>query len=188
MARVPAALAVAVLLCFCGLGCGGDDDEDQASPPGTGTQSTATEDEATTTEAEDAEPDQDAGDFLKEIIEQRAFGQNGRAWETLHPLHQEVVSRTDFVNCGGQEEVSIEIVNVEEVEEYDEPLQMIPGETAEVPTKAVTLRIEYDIPTLEDTQTETATLHAVAVEGEWRWILPPDDYEAYEAGECPSSE
>jgi hypothetical protein len=143
--------------------------------------------EEATTEEEASEPDEDAGDFLKEFIEQRALGQVGRAWETLHPLHQEVATRNEYMDCEGQNTPSFELKGIEEVDEYDEPLQ-IPGQTGEVPSKAVTLRLEYQFPGAEDTQTETLTAHALNVDGEWRWVLAPDVYEAYKAGECLSAE
>ena len=73
------------------------------------------------------------------------------------------------MNCESQETLGAELVDIEEVDEYDEPLQ-IPGQTTEVPSKAVTLRIEYKVPAFEDTQTETATAHAVAEDGEWRIV------------------
>ncbi len=31
----------------------------------------------------------------------------------------------------------------------------------------------------------TATVHAIKVDGTWRWILQPSDYAAYKRGACP---
>jgi hypothetical protein len=33
----------------------------------------------------------------------------------------------------------------------------------------------------------TATMHAIKLNGKWRWILSPTDYTAYKQGGCPSS-
>jgi hypothetical protein len=33
----------------------------------------------------------------------------------------------------------------------------------------------------------TATMHAVSLNGTWRWILSPTDSSAYKQGKCPSS-
>jgi hypothetical protein len=57
------------------VGCGGGDGGEQASPTATRTT-----------------PEQDAGDFMKELYERQLRGQYGRVWESLHPSHKAVVS------------------------------------------------------------------------------------------------
>lgn len=177
MAR--AHLLVVLALCLC-VGCSGDD---QSGAPAEERQATATE--AAT--SEDSEPNQDPGDFLKEIINQRFLGQHGRVWETLHPLHQAVASRAEYSDCEGREPSEGGIEKLEVVDTYDEPLR-IPGQTADVPSRAVTLRITVKVPALDDPQAITQTSHAVAEGDQWRWILATEDYEAYEAGRCPPEE
>jgi hypothetical protein len=49
------------------------------------------------------------------------------------------------------------------------------------PSTAVSVRA-----TADDGVT-TATIHAVRLNGKWRWILSPADYAAYKQGGCPSS-
>jgi len=33
----------------------------------------------------------------------------------------------------------------------------------------------------------TATMHAITLDGKWRWILSPADHAAYKQGRCPSA-
>jgi hypothetical protein len=177
MARVASLVLLAV--CFF-AGCGGDDQ----APVATETPETTTTEAAPQATTEAKEPVEDAADFLERIVQQRSLGQHGRVWESLHPLHQAVASRAEYVGCEGQNEIDAEIEDIEVVDQYDEPLE-IPGQTADVPSKAVTIRLTVKIPLIEEPQVVTRTAHAVAEDGEWRWILTPEDYRAYQADRCP---
>ena len=56
-------------------------------------------------------------------------------------------------------------------------------ETAD--STAVTIRLSYNNPLTGKPAEEHATVHAVAVGGEWKWILGPESFNAYAKGECP---
>ena len=163
-------LLVVLALCL-GVGCGGGD---QKGAPAGGT-------EATPSVA--SEPSEDPGDFEKEIVTQSRFGQYGRVWQTLHPSHQAVASRAEFVACQSQTTPFEGKLEIEVVETSDEPFR-IPGQTSDVPSKAVTLRYTVKVPGVDEPQTATSTTHVVAVDGQWRWILTPKDYKAYKANRC----
>ena len=49
------------------------------------------------------------------------------------------------------------------------------------PSTAVSVQVT------SDDGVTTATMHAVKLNGNWRWILSPADYAAYKQGKCPSS-
>jgi len=71
----------------------------------------------------------------------------------------------------------------EVIETYEDPIDL-----AGVPEKtstAVTVRITVSQAMNEETLTDT--FHAVAVDGEWKWLLPPADVRAYKRGECPTA-
>jgi hypothetical protein len=172
MARVQ--LLVLLVVCLC-AGCGGGN---EAAEPNQGTTATR----ATTTEA--TEPNQDPANFLKEMVNRKAVGQYGRVWEALHPLHQAVALRAEYVDCESRDPFRGEIRKIEVVDQYDEPLR-IPGQTKDVPSTAVSLRVTVKLPLVEKPQVVTSTGHAVAEGGEWRWVMPPEDYEAYKADRCP---
>jgi hypothetical protein len=124
---------------------------------------------------------------MKEAVNQRVLGQNGRVWETLHPFHQKAASRAEYVDCESGDSFPGEVKNIEVVDQYDEPLR-IPGQTTDTPSKAVTLRITYTVSGFDKPQVDTSTAHTVAVDGEWRWLLTPEDYRAYKANRCPPSD
>jgi hypothetical protein len=47
------------------------------------------------------------------------------------------------------------------------------------------LRFSYANPLTGKPAEEHAKVHAVAVGGEWKWLLRPQDYDAYVKHECP---
>ena len=55
-------------------------------------------------------------------------------------------------------------------------------------TRAVTVRVKvvWPIYTLFPVTIEQ-TFHAIAVKGQWKWILSADQYEYYSEGTCPYS-
>jgi hypothetical protein len=129
-------------------------------------------------------PEQDAGDYMKELTERALRGQYGRNWETLHPAHQAVVTREKYDSCERQSNESLGTkIDIAVVETYEEPV-LVKG-SGTVDSTAITLRFTYDNPLTGEEVQEHATVHAVAVDGEWRWILTPQDYDAYAKGTCP---
>jgi hypothetical protein len=164
---------LSVLTVLALVGCGGGDGGEQASPTATRTT-----------------PEQDAGDFMKELYERQLRGQYGRVWESLHPSHKAVVSREEFDACTRQNDGGGTRVTVSVVETYDEPVRALgstheEGESEIKDSTAVTLRFNYSNPLTGKPAEEHATVHAVAIGGEWRWILSPESFNAYVKGECP---
>lgn len=136
-------------------------------------------------------PEQDAGDFYKEITEQSIRGQYGRVWESLHPAHQQIVSRERCDECERSDDSDgATKVTVTVVETYEEPVRVLgstreEGESEIKDSTAVTLRLSYSNPLTGKPAEEHGTVHAVAVGGEWKWILAPESFNAYVKGECP---
>ncbi len=176
-------VALILLLLTLGAACGGDDDDDAAQPAtDAATTTTQQETETATTTAE--EPNEDAGEFLKEFAEQAFLGQYGREWETLHPDHKAIVSRDKFITCNQDDDSVTSEIDIEVVDTYEEPIRVPGSET--VDSTAVTLRLSYDNPLTGKPAQENLTAHAVPVDGEWTWILNDADYAAYKKGNCPA--
>ena len=116
---------------------------------------------------------QSAAGFVKQVTVQFSRGQSGRLWDELLPADQAIVSRARFVACQQNEGWSLKSIKV--LETYDDPVDV---EGKALPAKAVTVRVTSDGVT-------TATMHAVSVNGTWRWILQPVDRAAYRSGKCP---
>lgn len=118
---------------------------------------------------------QSAADFISQVTTQFSRGQTGPLWDTLHPADQAVVSRARYMACQSNE--GFDLVKLKVLQTYSDSVA-IAGKS--MPSTAVTLR------TTADDGTTTATMHAVNVDGKWRWILSPADYAAYKNGKCPS--
>ena len=86
----------------------------------------------------------------------------------MHPAHKAVVARSLYSRCESEDadDTGTELTGVEILDVYDEPVQ-IPGESGEVASKAVTVKITATTPLLKDPLTVTRTVHAVPVDGEW---------------------
>jgi hypothetical protein len=167
-------LTVALSILAFAVACGGGDDD-------SGTQARGT---TTTTTTTAVEPEQEAGDFIKQLFQRSLRGQYGRNWETLHPAHQKVVSREMYDECERDDEDSVATkIDVDVEETYEEPVLLKGAGT--VKSTAVTLRFSYDNPLTGKPVEEHTTVHAVAVGREWKWILRPKDYDAYVKGNCP---
>ena len=110
------------------------------------------------------------------MITQFSRGQTGPLWDTLHPTDQAVVSRARYMAC--QKNEGFDLMKIKVLQTYSDTVNV--GDHPESST-AVSIRV-----TADDGIT-TATMHAVKVNGKWRWILSSADYAAYKTGRCPSS-
>jgi len=90
------------------------------------------------------------------------------------PADQAVVSRARYVECQTNEGFDLQKLKV--LETYPETIDVAGKAT---PSTAVSLR------TTASDGTTTATMHAVLLNGKWRWILSAADYAAYKQGKCP---
>jgi hypothetical protein len=117
-----------------------------------------------------------AADFVSQVTVQFSRGQSGRLWDELVPADQRVVTRARFVACLKNEGWDLKSIKV--LETYADPVY-INGKS--IPAKAVSVRV-----TSGDGVT-TATMHAVSVNGSWRWALQPVDRAKYKKGNCPSA-
>ncbi|HEX7525148.1 MAG TPA: hypothetical protein VF327_02515 [Gaiellaceae bacterium] len=118
---------------------------------------------------------QSAAYFIGQVTTQFSRGQSGRLWDTLHPADQAVVSRARYVQCQTNEGFDLQKLKV--LETYPETIDVAGKAT---PSTAVSLK------TTASDGTTTATMHAVLLNGKWRWILSASDYAAYKQGKCPT--
>ena len=85
------------------------------------------------------------------------------------------MTRARFVECEQNEGFGLRKFKV--LETYDEKID-VAGRS--VPSTAVSVQVT------SDDGITTATLHAVRVDGTWRWVLQPSDLAAYRRGACPA--
>jgi hypothetical protein len=115
-----------------------------------------------------------AAAFISRLTTEFARGQSGRLWADLYPAEQALVGKSRFLECEGNGGFGLQRIKV--LDTYPESIT-VAGKP--VRSQAVTIRVNAD-----DGIT-TATLHAVPVQGGWRWVLQPADLAAYVAGRCP---
>jgi hypothetical protein len=130
------------------------------------------------------EPDR-PGAFVTTLIHDLGSGRTGKAWDSLHPLHRERVSRARYVACEQQDGFGGEVTKVDVLEVKEEPA-VIPGSFGERPSTAVTVAVTLDVPESEEPERFTLTAHVFDTDGEWSWVIGPVDYAAYMTGNCPA--
>lgn len=115
-------------------------------------------------------------DFVRRVTTEFSRGQSGRLWDELLPADQRIVTRARFVACQANE--GWELQHIKVLETYDDPVTV---GTKSLPSKAVTVRVT------SDDGITTATMHAVQLNGKWRWVLQSSDRTRYASGKCPRS-
>jgi hypothetical protein len=116
--------------------------------------------------ASTAKPHEQPGDFVKRVLREEVNGQWGRQWTELHPAHQLLISRAQYVECSRQMGTNIaqgkEIFRVIDVRDEPIHVQDVPEQSSKVVT--ITLRVSGKAP-------QTYRVHAVEDAGRWAWIL-----------------
>jgi uncharacterized protein YchJ len=119
---------------------------------------------------------QSAADFIRQVTTQFSLGQTGPLWDSLHPADQAVVSRARYMACHSSSGFDLQKFTV--LQTYADTVDVSGKATA---STAVSVRVT------SDDGVTTATMHAIELNGKWRWILSPADYSAYRQGKCPSA-
>src|SRR5215210_1855018 len=113
----------------------------------------------------------DPASFLTTVVEQIAGNDYADAWLSLHPAQKLVADREAYVACESQSPIPGKLASVNVLSVSDEQVR-VAGEGTSA-GKAV--RLKLSIGGLGgDPVVVTHTGHAVAVAGNWTWILPPE--------------
>jgi len=114
-------------------------------------------------------PSENPGVFITRILSEELNGQWSRQWSELHPGHQKLISRLQYVECSRSIGTNIatgkEVFRVLAVDDQAIHVRGVPQRTAKLVTINVRQRGTGAATGL------TYRLHAVAVDGRWRWIL-----------------
>jgi hypothetical protein len=111
--------------------------------------------------------------FLKQVTLEFSRGEAGPLWDQLVPSEQAVVPRATYVSCAQN---GFRLRGIKVLDQYDEPIEV---EGHSTPATAVSVQVT------SDDGVTTATLHAVKVNGRWRWVLSRSDLAAFRGGRCP---
>jgi hypothetical protein len=116
------------------------------------------------------------------LLRQIARNDYDRAWTTLHPSHQRIVTRAEYVRCETESPIPGRLASVNVLGVSDEQV-LLAGTPEMVDGKAIRLRLTFS--GLDQPLVVMHTGHAVAVGDRWTWILPQARFAEYEAGRCP---
>ncbi len=112
-------------------------------------------------------PTESAGVFMTRILREEINGQWAQQWSELHPGHQRLITRAQYVACSREMGMNIatgaEIFRVLDVENDPIDVQGVPQRTSKLITISFHQRGKASALTYR--------LHAVAVDGRWAWIL-----------------
>ena len=125
------------------------------------------------------------GAFVTTLIHDLGSGRTGKAWDSLHPLHRERVSRARYVECERHDGFGGKVTKVDVLDVKEEPAT-IPGQFGQQPSTAVTVGVTLDVPESAEPERFTITAHVFDTDGEWSWVIGPVDYAAYVTGNCPA--
>ena len=133
--------------------------------------------------SEAAAPQQRPIEFLEVLFGHLYRGEHGAAWGSLYPAHQAVVPRGEYVACEKNAPPFVGTLDRVELLSAKEEEWTVAGDDGPRESTAVTYRITVSMGGAAERV--TASGHIVAVDGAWRWILKPSDFDAYSAGRCP---
>jgi hypothetical protein len=112
-------------------------------------------------------PKESAGVFVTRILREELHGQWAQQWSELHPGHQRLITRAQYVACSRELGTNIatgrEVFRVLDVENDTIHVEGVPQRTSKLVTISVGQRGEANALTYR--------LHAVDVGGRWTWIL-----------------
>jgi len=130
-------------------------------------------------------PAESAGSYMKTIVKQKLASQYDLVWQSLYPAHQRVASRDAYVACESLIPSMGELASVKVLHVFNERIA-VAGVAHKVKTRAVRVWVAVAVPSFPQFPVITIrTFHAIAVAGQWRWILSPDQYSYYSEGTCP---
>lgn len=125
-------------------------------------------------------PSERVGAFVTRILREEINGQWAEQWKELHPAHQQLITRTQYVTCSRQIGTDIatggEIFKVLDVRDAPIDVAHVPQHTS----KLVTISLRQP----GSTGPLTYRVHAVAVGGRWAWVLGQKFLSQLSRGRC----
>jgi hypothetical protein len=126
-----------------------------------------------------ATPSESAGAFMTRILQEEIAGRWAAQWGELHPGHQKLITRAQYVLCseamGTNVETGNETFTVRGVRDQAIHVRGVPERTA----KLVTIQLRQP-----GNGSATYHLHAVLDHGRWTWILGQSFLAALAKGRC----
>jgi hypothetical protein len=125
------------------------------------------------------QPQDDPGAFAVKVVDLIVHNKYADAWTDLHPVDQEVAPSIEYVGCENRNPVIAVPRSVRVLTVKDESIGI--GDGTFVDSKAVAIRLGF-----AGNFKVTHTVHVVAKDGKWTWILPAWRYRDYHGDTCPT--
>ncbi len=129
-------------------------------------------------------PAEPAGKYMTQVVKQKLANQYDLAWQSLYPAHQRVVSQEAYVACESLTPPAGPLVAINVMRSFNERIR-VAGANRKMMTRAVRMRVAVAVPGFPFPIVIDQTFHAIAVAGQWRWILSADQYAYYSEETCP---
>jgi hypothetical protein len=117
--------------------------------------------------------------FATHVVRQIVHNQYSHVWEDMHPVDQKVAPFAEYISCENRSPVIAAPRTMKVVRVDDESVGL--GNGKFVDSKAVRVRLGF-----AGGFKVTHTVHVVARDGKWKWILPPWRFRDYKADRCPT--
>jgi len=124
-------------------------------------------------------PKDDPGAFATKVVDLIVHNKYSDAWGDLHPVDQQVAPSSEYVGCETRNPVIAVPRTMKVLGVKDESIGI--GDGTFVDSKAVAVRLGF-----AGNFKVTHTVHVVANDGEWTWILPAWRYHDYKSDTCPT--
>ena len=124
-------------------------------------------------------PKADPAVFTVKIVNLLVRNQYAKAWGDLHPEDQRVAPLSEYVGCETRTPIVARPLTIKVLKVEKESIGLGNGEFVDSDAVAVQLTFKGDLKL-------THTVHVVAADGRWRWILPSWRFRDYRADRCPT--
>jgi hypothetical protein len=121
--------------------------------------------------------DESAANFAVRTQAELRLGSFAKAWRTLHPVEQRVISVKRLASCYPRNEFAATVTF--HASRVGDVSWTVPGESAPVAAKEVTLTA-----TSPGRPKQTFTQHVVRLHGRWAWMLSRQYFELARRGRC----
>jgi hypothetical protein len=126
---------------------------------------------------------QDPVAFLSQTLRLIAGNRYTEAWQTLHPLDRAVAPLDAYVRCESLSPIPGHLTSLRVLDVRRELVRVAPHGALQT-SVAVRFRLTIAGPAVPAGIVVTPTVHAVAVDGGWAWILPLHRFELYRTSGC----
>ena len=125
-------------------------------------------------------PKDDPARFAVKVVQLITHNQYDQVWADLHPDDQKVAPLHEYVGCESRSPVIAVPKRIKVLSVNDESVGIGNGRFAR--SKAIDVSLDF-----AGGFNVVHTVHLIAKDGRWRWILPSWRFRDYRDGRCPTT-